>query len=826
MTNPPSNPAPKRYRRNQPHLRAVKRIPKKLKKKPQQESWLSSVVAMMVLLGSAGLMTTFGWMSVQFILNPDQVGLFNSFFPGWARISEDRAKRPQTLKEIQNSLSKQGQTAGQFLPLEKDKSFLVPVFKQRTNCHSDCNYIVELRVYQRAEDSEFQSAPEKYYHLATQLAITGPEESFVVAPVVDATDDNQGSGLPLPLSDVGRFEGGTPSSGIWLYLRGQRQQGTSAITYGHVLYYNPEGTHLQLMMPWTSPSGQLPQWREVTGGHTKELVVDQTVGLEPQLRIYQVKPVKFVLNPIQLEQISLTPVLQDADYQNALLLAQSGLWTPAFEQLQSMKGSLSEAAQAQIDVIRLHAQLTKNQADASWASPSQQVLADLIDGRWEKALQVFETSLQNAQEIATLLKADTGRLWSRAEAQLQVNPNLQSVQAWSTLIVAAKHGQERANSWLNGQSKITSDSLAYIQDLLGQLNGEVAASRNFLPHSSQIVGAVQSITDVNPADWLQQTRHGEPALQEGFPTEATDVASLQKIDNATSLQKADNQVWYQVEVSAFHNGRRWLSYPFTNLNPPKTSTAKFFWEILGITSDPEIQIVVWLSNGEQLTTTATIKAVQLRDGMLRLLVAADETVETLYATSVQQSPLAITNSALEWVQQLPMTLEQLYQQDAPRVKAMLPRLWRELQESGQLPDGEIPNDQQILQKLGYISVQELDLTGNGQPDTVLTISPEAIALLNIPNDNGDGTFHLQQPTLQRLEKNRSRPRTLILSDNGRVIYTDFMRDSQQVLMGQSQGSASLRAIARLSATQSLALLVEKSHSYSLKFWSQKNQRFE
>ena len=45
-----------------------------------------------------------------------------------------------------------------------------------------------------------------------------------------------------------------------------------------------------------------------------------------------------------------------------------------------------------MDVIRLHSQLTKTQAEKNWASPSQQVLADLIDGRWEKALQVFEAS--------------------------------------------------------------------------------------------------------------------------------------------------------------------------------------------------------------------------------------------------------------------------------------------------------------------------------------------------------------------------------------------------------------------------------------------------
>jgi hypothetical protein len=775
------------------------------------------MVAMTVLLCSAGLITTFAWISIQFILNPEQVSWLNKFLPGSGNISDNNPERSQTLKEIQDSLSKQGQIAGQILPLERDTttSFLLPVFKQRANCQSDCKYIVELRVYQRAGNLELQSVPKGYYHLAAQLKVTGPEESFVVAPIVNATDDNQGSSLPLPLSEVGRFEGDTPSPGVWFYLRGQRQQRTSGIAYGQIVYYNPEGAHLQLMLPWTSPSGQLPQWREVTGGDAKELVVDQTVGLEPQLRVYQVNSVKFVLNPIQLEQISLTPpALQNSDYQNALALARSGLWTPACKQLESIKkqltGQLPEAAQAQMDVIDLHSQVTKTQADTSSASPSQQVLADLIDGRWEKALQVFEASLENAKDIATLLKADKGRLWSRVEAQLRVNPNQQSVQAWGALILAAKYGQERANSWLNRQSKTTTDTLTYIQGLLGQLNGDAASQ---IPtHSSQIVGSVQSIAEVNAADWLQppsqQTRHR--VFQDTHHSIFVDT------QQDVSLQKADNQVWYQIEVSAFHDGRRWLYHPFTNLKPPQTSPEKFFWKALGIDSDPEIQIVVWLANKEQLTTTATIKAVQFRDGVLRLLVAADESVETLYATSVQQPLLAMTNSALEWVEPVPMTLQELYQQDALRVKAMLPILWRSLQESGQLPGGAVPDSQYILQKLGSLPVQEVDLTDDAMPETVLTIAPEAIASLDMQDTSEDGSFQPQQPTLRSPDNNQSRPHTLILSDSGQVIYTDLKQDSP----------ALLRAIAKLSGGQSVGLLLENAHGYRLKVWSQKNQRFE
>ncbi len=475
MGNRSSNPAPKSYSGKN------KRVSKKPKKKRliyssvPQRSGLASTVAIAVLLSSAGLTMTFAWISILFIFNPEKVGWLNKFLPEWAKISLKNTEGEQTLKQIQASLSNQGQIAGEILPLDEDtaKSFLLPVFQQRANCQLDCKSIVELRVYQSSDDSKLESVPEKSYRLATQLPVTGPEESFVVAPLVNATDDNQGSSITLPIREVGRFTDATSSPGVWFYLRGQRSSGTQAIAYGHIVHYNPENTYLQIMLPWTSPSGQLPQWQQVTNG-AKELVVDQTLGLEPQLRVYQVKRVNFILNPIQLEEISLTPAaIQDSAYQDALLIARSGLWTPAFEWLQSIKKQrkqpLPATAQAQIDVIRLHSQLTKIQADTNWASPSQQVLADLIDGRWQKALQVFEASPQNVQEIVTLLKADKGRLWSRVKAALRVNPNRPEVQAWGALILAVQQGQERANSWLNGQ-ETTKNTLAHIQTLLDQLN--------------------------------------------------------------------------------------------------------------------------------------------------------------------------------------------------------------------------------------------------------------------------------------------------------------------------------------------------------------------
>nr|WP_138499177.1 hypothetical protein [Nostoc sp. PA-18-2419] len=782
MANRSRKLTPKTSKLNESCTGAFKRVVKKPPQKPKRGSWLPSMLAIAILLSSASLVMAFAWISILFIFNPDQVSWLNKILPAWLQIPLTNHERPQTLKQIELDLSRKKLIVKQILPLYQGtkNSFFMPVFQQRANCEFDCQKLVEIRVYQRSQELEFKSESENYYYLETQLPITGLEESFVISSLVDAALEPQDISIPLPLTEVQRFDDKTPSPGVWFNLRGERQQGTNAIAYGQIVYYNPQRNNLQQMLAWASPSGQLPKWQQVTGDATKELVIDQTVGLEPHLQVYQVKPLKLFLKPIELEAISLeSPVLKDSGYQNALSIARSGLWTPAFEWLKFIKKQrkgLPEAAQAQMDLIGLHSQLTKSQAEKSWASPSEQVLADLIDGRWEKALQVFEESAHNVQEIATLLKADEKRLWNRTVAALRVNPNRPEVQAWFALILAVQQGQEAADSWLKAQPQIPKDSLAYIQSLLTKLNGEATKSQS---HPSQIVGTVQPIAQVTNSEWLQP-------------------------NSPADLKLTDNEVWYQVQVSAFSDGKRWLNFPFENLNPPKTSPGKFLWETLGINSDPQMQIVVWLPNGQQQITIATIKAVQLRDKVLRLLVAAPKIPEN-QNNVLQPKPLALTNSALEWVQPSPITLQELYAQNPLTVKALLSSLWESLQKSGEVPLGAIPNFEQMQEKLGDWPVQTIDLTNNGKPEIVLTISGTTIASLNQP-----------QAGIAQKNTNQSPDRTIILSDGNEVIYTDFQKNSSQ----------RLSAIAKLSGLPSLALLVENAGKYSLKRWSEKNQRFE
>lgn len=743
-----------------------------------------------ILLGSTGTLAIFVWLAVMLIFNPGQLGWLNKFLPEWAKISDNQSERPQTLLQIKEKLKQESKIAGEIFLLSEDatQSFLLPIFQKRANCQSDCDYIIELRVYQQAAEPEFLSEPEKHYSLTAQLPVQGPPESFVVAPLLKGTTETPGTDFAMPLNEIKRFESGTPS-GIWFYLRGQRSSATGTTAYGHIVHYYPERSHLKLMLPWTSTTGQTPQWQQVTGGGTRELIVNQTVGLEPQLEIYQVQPAKLVVNPIQLEPISLqSPALQDSAFQGALSIARSGLWTSAYEWLEFIKkqrqGKLPAKAQAQMDFIRLHSQISKTQANTTWASPSQEVLADLIDGRWAKALQVFEASPENALETASLLKAVGGRLMSRVEAALEVNRGRPEVQAWGALILAARYNPERANYWLKTQPKISQDNLEYTQTLLKQLRGEVVKPKVTANNISRIIGTVLPVGRVEPKDWL----HPKP------------------VDN---LQKTDTQSWYQVTVTAFHNGETWLYFPFKNLKLPETSPGKFLWDNLGINNEQTIQIVLWLPNGEQHTAIANIKGVQLRGENLLLLVAAEQTHRASNSTvNNQPRSLALSSSALEWVQPSPMTVDELYQQDSKKITTLLPKIWRSLQPSGQISSDDIPNIEALRQQMGHWPVQSIDLTGNNQPEKILTISPEAIASLNKTKNTNNGH--------QKNFKGLYRPRTVILSDTGNIVYTDFIPNTRQ----------SLIAIAKLSEQQSLSLLIENADAYALKRWSSKSQRFE
>lgn len=754
---------------------------------PPKQHRATTLLTIALLLGSASLVTGGLWLSFEAIFQPDALVRLNQMLPEWMRLPTTYQEPPQTLTQVRQQLSKAGKVAGVPVPLEADgtsppKSLILPVLSSSPECETDCEQqIIELRVYQIVRGiGSSQVDPD--YQLVDQLPIQGPEESFAIAPLLNAESGYRGSNQPLPVTELHRFEGNTPK-GVWLYLQGQTVQRGQAIAYGYVLHYNPDHSHLSLMLPWTSPTAQVPQWQKVNTNSPLELVIDQTIDLEPQLSVYQVKPAKFFLNPIQLERVSLAePALNSPDYQDAIAIAQSGLWSPAWKWLQYIKQQQKRhwttAAQAQMDLIELCAKRTQAQAEQAWANPSQQVMADLIDGRWAKGLQVFQASPENTREIGRLLQTDSGRLWHRVEVALRVNPQPE-VQAWGVLIVAAQQGQKEAISWLEQQPEITPATIADIKPLLQRLDGNFSTISNLSQNnSSRILGTVRPLAQVNPSEWF--------------------------LANQDATLELEHQYWYQVQVDTLNLGDGWQRAPFSDLEIPTTSVdgkkiAPSLWHQLCLDTNPQIQIVVWLSDGQQVTTTATVKAVQLHSGTLELLASATEPITTTRSSLL---PLALTESALQWVQPTHSTIAELSQQQPETVAVILPVLWRELQKSDRNRLGSIPSLEQMQEQLGNWSVDLVDLTGDGKSGIVLTVSPEAIA-------NAFNSDNASSPS-------RFSNRTIIFSDTGSLMYSDFNIASHQ----------SVAAIADLQDGDRKALLVKVNNTYSLQRWSAQRRRFQ
>ncbi|MDX2245044.1 MAG: hypothetical protein NW224_30575 [Leptolyngbyaceae cyanobacterium bins.302] len=450
---------------------------------PWQQLWMVGGAIAIVL--SAGASTAgIAWLSYRLIVNPQAEQWANRWIPGWQvpSLAEEKAK---TLQEIRAELRRQGRVSGELLLLGKNQSWmdgkttvtdvLLPVIQTQPNCYSNCDRIVELRIYQTALDSPKTVTAEEKYDLVHQLPVAGLEESFAIAPLVDATSSNQGSSRMLPLNQLSQYEGTVPKQGVWLNLSGSRVRGDEAIAYGQILFYYPKHRHLSAKLSWTSPTAEVPVWKEVTGGNTPELIVNHTLGMEPQFEIYQVKPQRFVHSPVQLEQIALSAAaVEHSHYESALLLARSRLWSTSLVWLKALKARSPQlwtaTAQAQMDLIQWHAQATSTQAESSWASPSQQVLANLLDGRWERATTVFESSVAASQETLSVLKSDLGRLENRVKAALRVNPGNLDTKAWGALLIAAQQSPNNAIAWLQKRPKTSPQDIIQIRALIQRLD--------------------------------------------------------------------------------------------------------------------------------------------------------------------------------------------------------------------------------------------------------------------------------------------------------------------------------------------------------------------
>lgn len=669
----------------------------------------STVVALTFILTGMGAIATAVWVAFQLALDPDALVWLNQYLPQQAQITTKGRRAYKTLAEIQANIAQTGAIPQEAIALPTpNQDLLIPLYKQRPGCQIKCEFLSEIRIYRPVESFKAlaYSKTQAYYQLVSQLTVKPLEESFVLASQIAANENQTVSNRSFSLTTV---ELANPSGtlkkelnqGVWLNLTGRIASAEKTTLYGKMVYYNPNQVHLVEMLDWTSPKGEAPVWQNRNAGQTLELVINQSLDFEPQFKLYQLQPRPFVPAPVDLEEITLaTPALEIPSYQQALALARGGLWSSAVRLLQPLTKSKewSSQAQAQLDLIRLHAQQSQTQANQVWASPSQQVLAYIIDGRWSEALKIFQLSLDTRREIAALLKADSGMLGKRIETALQVNAQQEPVRVWGALLQNSQQGKEKAIAWLNGLPPVKTPQLS-LDRFLTQL--EIALSNTPDPDISRITGFVES------------------------PDRPPQAADWQFSPSGEALNLNAGEIWYEIQVTGFAEGKTWRLLPLG-----LDATPAQLWQQLNLDLDPQIQIIT-----AQQTLNATVKSLQWRNGKLRLLATANES--EILPASLPNSPsefpgkLALTSGALKWLQPEVIPFSELRRLRPDWVEKVSPTLTEILQFS---PDSFLPLDLEL--------VQVLDLTGDRQPEFILRI-PAALTpgLLSprtlIFNDQGE-----------------------------------------------------------------------------------------
>jgi hypothetical protein len=446
-------------------------------------------LAVLLVIGTVAIAGAL-WLSIQYLINPDVAFWADSSVLGQRSVSNAQAEQPKSIAKIEDGLRQDGFQAGPQLTLKTQFGFprgmntpetlLIPVFP--TACTSGNCSITELRQYQALRlpflIRLFQAQP--LFRLVQRISIQGPSESDLVSleqnPLLSG-----GSEQSLPITQMERYDL-APNPGVWIRLTGIRSQGSGTSTYGQIFHYSPDRDRLRLMLNWLSPPGDFPRWQEVTGNTQPELVINQTIGNEPQYQVYQLKTTNgeaSQLQPVALDNL----VLSDLNYQSGLRLARSGLWSDALEFLNRAKGAVPEwkaEAQAQLDVVQLHAKITQFQAAQPSSSNAQRVLAYLVNGSWKPALQVFQSDKAASLEVKEMLAADSGRLRNRVKTALEIQPGNAEAIAWGALLKQASSPTVQAIAWAQQQPQSTSTSLNLAKQSLLQMDRAERAA-NFQP---------------------------------------------------------------------------------------------------------------------------------------------------------------------------------------------------------------------------------------------------------------------------------------------------------------------------------------------------------
>ena len=612
---------------------------------------------------------------------------------------------PKSIPQIQAELGRSYLKLGESYNLKTGETIYTVLETETQN-------IREIRLYQTIWDRGVEK-----YLLVSTTTVAGIDEYFVRSPKFKyATEAIPERLRPdrnrLPLKKLSLLNN-PPSqfNGIWFSTTGN----IGGIAYGQIYYFsNDKRSQLVELDVWTSPVGELPIWRNAlpSNSNSVQLVVNQTQTYEPSLLIFQPEEVIVrSIRKVHLRQVTLNEAKgQPKAYQDALVMASVGLWSPALgkfnlmvDDLRSQGKQLSPFLQEQYDLIALHAKITSDQAQNPNSNLGEKALVNIIDGRWSEALEIVNDTAYKGDKIAEMLAKYHPHIWQRVMTMLTFT-GAKEIKLWGGLIVLQRNGLRRAEHWLREQKVDPKES----NQLLQRLD---LAPVTLDPR--QLIGTVAYIGKGDAgSEWFLPP----PKLESG-------------------------QGWYEVNINLMKDGDKWSNAPFSELSD---RSSILLWRILGLSINSSLGVVLYDPNGKSQTATLTAQSLWVSDnGSLRILASGEVALAPLLNKSILQ-PLVTSGGGFNPPNGSPVEWQSL---SSTTIERIVRTMYRELQRNGEV-SLSIEDFGVLVQQQWTLTSVSLD--GSGKPEYLLLLDREKV-------DLGD----------------RHYPLAIAFSSDGSLIFSDM-----------------------------------------------------
>jgi len=662
-----------------------------------------SRVSLLLAIATLGVGT---YLSIQFLIDP--------FSLPWVNLSEpidlpvEQLNPPQTLKQIETELSEERLILGDKLITSTTGIAIYPILDK------DTKNIRQIRIYQTLSEGFWQDDKLKKFRLIERSELSGLEEQFVKAPAQKylAKPKEINPKNILPFTELQPIYGDAPTQGTWFMAVGRVDGGV----YGQVFAYNPSLLSLDMTLEWTNPNSVLPEWQRFPTVKNVEpdLVIDQTQDSDPLFLVYRLESTPSPNYPLQFRHLNLheSPAMSKI-YNQALVLASVGLWSPALAKLDTLKSTQSvwePVIQEQYDLISYHAKITSEQAQKSTSDYGLSSLLLGMDGAWGDALKNLQGSDFGAKIVLEMIDTSGAHLWERINTALQVEPSPEIVM-WGSVIVLQRQDLPSAEQWLRSHWKFPKRDISEAISLLQRLD---ISPLGIEPE--QFIGRIKLLGNTLDDKW----QIPPPPLLEG-------------------------QTYYEIDIDLIRDRMVWRNTPFPEL---ESRSRLIIWKALGLELNNILSVEIPSGNGDSIGENTSLIAQSIwigNNGQIKLLATGSpELSNTLANGSVlSMSPnLAVVKGGDLFVEPRGafITFDALNREVSDRIAATL---YAELKAFGRVS----VNDEEFGQKLLTWSLEQVNLQAKNSKDLVLKIDRDTVdlgdrayPLVMIFDRNGDLLF--------------------------------------------------------------------------------------